>query len=63
MITILNVYESEIKIKGILCFLTVYIYRILVLTYKPFKEYHMNSIDKVQTDACSITIILGVFLY
>ena len=63
MIIILNVYESEIRIKGILCFLIVFIYRILVLTYRPFKEFHMNGIDKVQTDACSITIILGVFLY
>ncbi|KAL4496554.1 hypothetical protein ABPG72_015915 [Tetrahymena utriculariae] len=59
----LNFYSQMIIIKGILVFLSITIYGILAIMVKPYKEEEINQIDKNSTLVCSITVLLGIFIY
>ena len=42
----MNIYDDDVKIKGILIFLTVFVYGILALKYNPFNNRDLNIIDR-----------------
>ncbi|EAR96614.2 transmembrane protein, putative (macronuclear) [Tetrahymena thermophila SB210] len=59
----LNFYSQMIIIKGILVFLSITLYGILTIMVKPYKEEEINQIDINSTIVCSITVLLGIFIY
>lgn len=63
ILLILSFHAAEIKIKGILVFVVVFFYGVLILIFKPYKNHHHNRIDQVATYVGGITVILGVFMY
>lgn len=55
-------YQEFIKIKGILVFLTIFIYFLAQKVIQPYLYHKFNQIDYLSSLICSLTIILGVFL-
>ncbi|EGR28941.1 hypothetical protein IMG5_166610, partial [Ichthyophthirius multifiliis] len=63
LIVFINIYDSDTKVKGVLCFMVVITYTILSSIYEPYADKDNNRLDQSSNQACAISIILGVFLY
>lgn len=63
IVIFLGFHSTEIKIKGILIFIVIFIYGLLLIRYKPYILIKHTIIDLISTCVSAITIILGVFIY
>ncbi|KAL4464514.1 hypothetical protein ABPG73_018414 [Tetrahymena malaccensis] len=62
IIIFINVYDSDVKVKGVLSFMCIIIYLILSYTFKPYHDIVLNRLDQLANEVCSISIIIGVFI-
>jgi len=63
IIFFVSMYEIHIRIKGLLCTIIVLFYGILISFVKPYKHNDFNKLDVMTSGVCTITLVLGVFLY
>ena len=45
LIVFINIYDSDTKVKGVLCFMVVSIYTILCSIYEPYSDRDNNRLD------------------
>ncbi|EAS04488.2 transmembrane protein, putative (macronuclear) [Tetrahymena thermophila SB210] len=62
IIIFINIYDSDVKVKGVLSFMCIIIYLILSYTFKPYHDIVLNRLDQLANEVCSISIIIGVFI-
>ncbi|EAS02888.3 transmembrane protein, putative (macronuclear) [Tetrahymena thermophila SB210] len=62
IIFVLNMYDSEIKLKGILCFIIIFGYGLISLKYRPYQREQLNSVDFWSSNICALSLVLGVML-
>ncbi|KAL4492983.1 hypothetical protein ABPG72_020762 [Tetrahymena utriculariae] len=62
IIIFVNIYESDVKVKGVLSFMCIVIYLILSYTFKPYHDIQLNKLDQLANEICAISIIIGVFI-
>ncbi len=59
----MSFHSTETKIKGILVFITLFIYGILLVRYRPYLKNKHTIIDLISTIVSALSIIIGVFIY
>ncbi|KAL4492984.1 hypothetical protein ABPG72_020763 [Tetrahymena utriculariae] len=62
IIIFINIYDSDVKVKGVLSFMCIIIYLILSYMFKPYHDIVLNRLDQLANEVCSISIIIGVFI-
>ncbi|KAL4492982.1 hypothetical protein ABPG72_020761 [Tetrahymena utriculariae] len=62
IIIFVNIYESDVKVKGVLSFMCIIIYLILSYTFKPYHNVQLNKLDQLANEICALSIIIGVFI-
>ncbi|EAS04487.2 transmembrane protein, putative (macronuclear) [Tetrahymena thermophila SB210] len=62
IIIFVNIYESDVKVKGVLSFMCIIIYLILSYTFKPYHDIQLNRLDQLANEICALSIIIGVFI-
>ncbi|CAD8126371.1 unnamed protein product [Paramecium sonneborni] len=63
IIIFLSYYDDNIIKKGILVFLTVYLYWELNIKYQPFSSKKLNKLDAYSAQICQLSIIFGLGIY
>lgn len=63
LIVSVEYYDSENNIKGLLVLLIIGIYYISALKAKPYIKKFQNSIDKLTTIVCFVSIFFIIFIY
>ena len=60
---IVSFFETRIVVKGVLVIILIYIYKYLLEKHNPYKTKTLNSIEKLNTNVCLLSTILGVLAY
>lgn len=63
IVLLLGFHSTEIKIKGLLIYLVIFIYGILLVRYKPYTLLKHTIIDLISTCVCGISILIGLFIH
>ena len=63
MIFVINFYQNDIKDKSLIVIIILLIYFILLAIKNPYKNNAYNTIDKLGTMVCIISLLLGLFIY
>lgn len=56
-------YSTETKMKGIIIFLILFIYCILLIKFQPYVNKTHTYVDIGSTVTCAVSIILGIFIH
>ncbi len=46
LILVLNIYSDDVKVKGILCVIIVFMYGLTSLIVKPYTKNNLNYLDR-----------------